>query len=96
MELYVQEEYVNQTENCIHGSTDVYETYHTTRGDLFRAMQKEYGRCQSTMYVGDGQPVGWVFLKRVRYTDTDETYLQETWVSVHTRPPTRTIEYHYA
>jgi hypothetical protein len=61
---------------------------------------REYGRCQSTVYIDteDGaKAIGWVFVKRMPYSDApNESYLQETWVTVHEAPPTRTVEYHYA
>jgi hypothetical protein len=50
----------------------------------FAELQKEYGRCISKVYVdtpdGKAKPVGWVFVKRQRYTDANEFYIQETWV----------------
>lgn len=53
--------------------------------------------------------VGWVFEKRMLYEgwsrvdswgdrkakpDEDDYYIREVWVTVHTAPPTRTVEYH--
>jgi hypothetical protein len=82
------------------GSSDVYESCHDKPGELFRDLQKQYGRCTSRVYVGDGKPIGWVFQKKVPYTDRwskpGEVYDQETWVTVHSGPPTKTVEYHYA
>lgn len=49
---------------------------------LFRRLSKEFGRCVSKVYVGDGKPVGWVFEKRVEYDRSTETYIRETWVSL--------------
>jgi hypothetical protein len=51
-------------------------------GDIFRYSQKEHGRCTGKVYVGNGIPVGWVFVKRKKYEDANETYLHETWVSL--------------
>jgi len=28
------------------------------------------------------KPVGWIFEKRKKYDDSDETYLHETWVEI--------------
>ena len=56
-----------------------------TMGEIYRASVKEYGRCTSKVYVDtdDGtQPVGWHFVKRVKYDDADEYYLQGAWVTV--------------
>lgn len=76
----------------------VYETYHKTISSLFRTCQKEYGRCEVSLYIDTPQGtkrIGWVFLKRAKYDDSHQTYLQETWVTLHDKPPTKTIEYHY-
>lgn len=80
------------------GESDVYETFTDDRGELYRAMRKQFGRCTSKVYHGETDPkeIGWIFVKRQKYQDSRETYLQETWVTVHTKLPTRTIKYHYA
>lgn len=56
-------------------------------GAIYREAQAEYGRCQSSVYVDvtDGPPrrVGWFFLSRQRYTDTDQPYLRGAWVTVY-------------
>ena len=100
MNLYVQETWIDRTQGCGAGESDVYETRYDAPGALYRAMQQEYGRCVSRVYVDgtDGAPhaIGWVFLQAARYEDTHERYLRETWVTVHQAPPTRTIKYHYA
>jgi len=62
-----------------------YEPFTDNLGQLFKFLQKEYGRCVSRVYqdapdrVAD--PIGWVFQKRVKYQDCNETYLQEVWVT---------------
>lgn len=97
--LYAQEEFVNLTKGHRFGSSDPYETFTDDKGELFRAMQSEYGRCTGKVYVDTdkgAKPVGWVFVSRQPYDDCDETYLREVWVTVHDAPPTRTTEYHYA
>lgn len=52
------------------------------RGCLFRRLSREFGRCSSKVYVGEGTPVGWVFEKKALYEDTRETYIMETWVTI--------------
>lgn len=56
-------------------------------GHIYRVMQEEYGRCQSSIYVDkEGQApkrVGWFFLSRQRYEDTDEPYLRGAWVTIN-------------
>lgn len=96
MTLFAQENWINITENCGQGDSDVYETGCETRPELYRAMQQQYGRCIGKVYIDAGKPVGWIFHKRQKYDDCNKTYLQETWVTVHSGPPTKTIKYHYA
>ena len=52
------------------------------RGCLFRRLSREFGRCSSKVYVGEGTPVGWVFEKKALYDDTRETYIIEAWVPI--------------
>ena len=52
------------------------------RGCLFRRLSREFGRCSSKVYVGEGTPVGWCFEKKNRYEDTRETYIMETLVTI--------------
>jgi hypothetical protein len=87
--LWIQEAYVNATEGYLYSETDVYETAHDDTGALFRALVGEYGRCIGKVHreYTDGRPekhvtCGWVFVKRVEYEDTTDTYLRETWVTV--------------
>lgn len=98
MTIHIQESYVNATKHHGIGDTDVYDTGQTDRGELFRSLMKEYGRCISKVHVDTEEHVltiGWVFQKRVKYEDCNETYLQEVWVTLHTEPPTKTTKYHY-
>lgn len=68
--------------------TDEFDDSWTT-GELFRAMQKEYGRCVSRVYVdtadGKAQPVGWYFESRQPYSDArkpSDTYIRGAWITV--------------
>jgi len=83
--LHINETWVNADKGYQVGDSGWYEPYTDDLGRLFKAMQKEYGGCVSKIYLDapDGTcfPVGWVFQKRVKYSDCNETYLQETWVS---------------
>lgn len=91
--LYARETYINATKG--HGISDGpwYETYTDARGELYRAMRKEYGRCVSKVYVdrpgAEPLAVGWVFQGRQRYEDTNEPYLREVWVEVSEQPQPR-------
>lgn len=61
------------------------------KGELFKTLAKEYGRCTGKMYYdgadGAAIPIGWVFEKRVQYSDCKDTYLQEAWISLATVTP---------
>jgi len=65
--------------------------------ELFKKVNKEYGKCVSSIFrdipgTKDVERIGWVFQKRVPYSDIKETYLQEVWVSLHKEMP-RTITF---
>lgn len=98
MRLWIEESTVNATEQHRIGDA-FYETSCDTTGELYRQCLKEFGRCQGKVYIdrADRQAVqiGWTFLKREKYSDADDTYLHETWVTVHDQPPTVTKKHHY-
>ena len=99
--VWVQESWVNRTEGHSGGDSGVYETWATfgELGRLFLDLQHEHGRCTGKVYIdraGGARAIGWVFEKRRKYEDVDETYLAETWITLHTQRPDRSIEYHYA
>jgi len=88
-ELLVRATYVNQTRNCrIAEDPGFVATGRTRRGELFRALRKEYGRCASLMYRdqpdGTSTVVGWVFVGRDAYQDSPDTYIREVWAEVAT------------
>lgn len=98
--LHISETMVNVTAGYRFGPDEheITETFTDDPGELYRALQREYGRCTGKVYVdtADGtKRVGWVFLKRAEYEDSSETFLQETWVTLHDAPDTVTRERHY-
>ena len=98
MALYVQETYVDATEDCMIGESEVYETGYDESGPLFRAMRDEYGRCIGRVYVDTAdrtKAIGWIFEGRDKYQDSSETYLRHVWVTLHDGPDTVTRERHY-
>jgi len=99
MTIYIEEIFVDASEGYIFGRSTIYESGYNNPGDLFRELQREYGRCVGRVYVDspDGQaiPVGWSFIKRVRYPDSPPTYLREVWVLLYKKPPTVERTYHY-
>jgi hypothetical protein len=73
---------------------DTYMGEDATIGEIFRACQKEHGACTGKVYIDtreDSDPegtyprtiaIGWVFVKREKYEDSNETFLHETWISL--------------
>ena len=97
--LFIQETFINKTENISYGESEVYETFTSNILELFKFMKKEYGRCVGKVYIDENDfsiVVGWIFEKKMKYSDVDDHYVQQTRVTVHTGPPTKTIEYNYA
>src|SRR5690606_25214162 len=97
MALYVQETYVNASEGYIFGESPVVEAGTDVLRLRYGALVGEFGRCVGKADIdgpdGKAIAVGWVFVKRMRYQEVSQTYLQETWVTVHKRPPSS--RYHY-
>lgn len=96
--MLIEEVWRNATENYICGESGLYEPYTDNLGELFRSLQKEYGKCVSKVYVDQGDKtiaIGWVFEKRRKYDDCNDTYLQETWVTLHESKPEVETTYHY-
>jgi hypothetical protein len=49
------------------------------------------------MYIdkkdGTEKKIGWVFQKKNHYTNSDEKYMQETWIELHKSAPLKSITY---
>lgn len=77
------------------GEGEPYQTMYDKLGELYRAAQKEHGRCIGYVMVDEGgksHPVGWVFRRRLTSSEAngDRTpTLVETVVTVYTQPPNR-------
>ena len=96
--MLVQIDVTSKEDNClVYSDVENWDLYDSV-SDIYKAALKEYGRCISKIYV-DGKDnavkhVGWVFQKRCKYEDCNETYLQETWVCPLKRYEKKTeIEY---
>lgn len=100
MGILIEENWIDRTRNLQCGESGVYESRYETTGELYRGLIKEYGRCAGKVYIdlktGGRKCVGWVFVKRQKYEDANETYLMETWVSMHEKKPVTTTEHFYA
>jgi len=99
--MFASEDYTEAHDNgkrwgC--GESGVYETWTDNIGKLFLGYQREHGRCMGHVYVDQiDKPVkvGWVFRKRRKFSDCNETYLAETWVTLYSTMPERTVKYNY-
>lgn len=89
----IHETYVNETEHVRFGESGWFEPFTGEAGKLFRDLQREYGRCVSSMYRDTRTAtlkVGWVFSKRMRYEDArgndpvHDFYTREVWVEYRT------------
>lgn len=94
--MLIKETWLNATENHIVGDSGEYETYTDNIGELFKFLQKEYGRCRSKIYIdkkdGSTVQIGWVFQKKMKYTDTGESYIGETWIECLEKKSETTIQ----
>jgi uracil-DNA glycosylase len=69
------------------GETELYEPFTNDLGQLFKALQKEHGRCTGKVYYDNASGThsnGWVFEKVRPYEDSpNEHYIAETWVTLY-------------
>ena len=83
--LQIKEVWINGSAGHVIGDSEWYEPSTDNLGELFKSLRKEYGRCVSKVYQdtpdGTADPIGWVFEKARKYEDTQEKYIQETWVT---------------
>ena len=84
------------------------EPFEGTIGQAYRQCLKLFGRCTGHVYLdrtrdpNNPTVIGWVFRKRVEYSDAHRiprgkptTYLRDTWVTLLKQPDTITRERHY-
>lgn len=99
--MLLHEHYQMQTEEdkiYSNGESGFYEPFTDDIKQLFKALQREYGRCTSKVYIDTPEgikPIGWVFEKKMQYTDCKDFYKSIVWITLHKEKPTKTIEYHY-
>ncbi len=82
--------FVNKTKGYIFSQEPFEQTAATSRGKLFRQLQKEFGRCVSKIYVdqtdGTIKQIGWTFERMEEYSDNRgsrrDKYVREVWVEV--------------
>lgn len=84
--IQIREQFVDLTRNCRTGDSGWYEAFTDDNRKLFLSLQKEHGQCRSRIYRdapdGTADPIGWVFSKTDKYSDTGESFKRETWVTV--------------
>lgn len=103
MPLLISESFVNATKGHRFGDSEPYEPQTDDIGKLFASMQREYGRCVSSMYVdgpdGTAKRIGWVFQKRMQYEDYrghgERFYIREVWVTLHDAVDSVKRTHHY-
>lgn len=94
--MYIEETYINRTKNYRIGESGIYESFTNDLITLFKSLKKEYGRCTGKVRVDpDGQAIGWIFERLLQYEDSDNRYLQETWVTLHEKLPEKHTVYNY-
>ena len=96
--LWLQESYINKTDEVRYGGSAVYESWTSNIGDLYKSLVRILGRCTGKVYIdcwGRSRPIGWVFEKKGHYDDSGDTYLQECWVTLHVGPKTKAGDYSY-
>jgi hypothetical protein len=60
--MRIRETFVNRTEGTRFGETGWYEPWTEDKGELFRSLQHEYGRCESKIYRDIRLPAGRAFV----------------------------------
>ena len=91
--LWISESFIDATKGHRFGDNEPYQTSYCSTGALYKALQSEYDRCVSKVYVdtksGEATAIGWVFEKRLEYEDAyrisdknERVYTREVWVTV--------------
>jgi hypothetical protein len=95
--------YVNK--DLKHSFDEFIETQFETKSDLYKGLVKAYGRCTGKMFIDTNtdygmkaKHIGWVFLKKEKYENSKDKFLQETWVALVNQKPEviRHIDYQVA
>jgi len=102
--IWITESHIIKQDNgeSYHACDDIgpYETFTSNKGELFASLRREYGKCVSSVYIDRDNKimrVGWVFEKRMNFTNSKESYIAETWitlVSPETHPVQITVNRH--
>jgi hypothetical protein len=104
--FWVRETLLDRTGNYIFSDGDWWQTGDNTLGTIFKAFQREYGRCTGKMYIdrpkrfdGPSTPlqIGWIFESKQRFEDArsyrpEDYYIREAWVEVSTTEPEKVVQ----
>jgi hypothetical protein len=96
--ILIQESWTDETNGGGLGDSGVFLSRFETVSEVYKHYSREAGRCISKVYVDTPrgpQAIGWVFQQRKKYDDSDETFLLDTWITIHTAPPVKRTEYHF-
>lgn len=82
------------TDHIFYSNVEDWRKFPTLK-DVFRQARKEYGRCVGRVYgpdparggeepilMADTVPVGWIFRRTCCYKDSEEAFVQETWLTI--------------
>jgi len=64
---------------------DIEDSVISNLKELYAFGLSEYGKCVNKVFIDRDNKqlqVGYCFEKKVKYEDCDETYIQETWLSI--------------
>ena len=80
--------HINRDKNCTSGenSLPAEDSFIDNLSDLYKFGLKEYGRCTSKIYIDRDKDstvhIGYVFIQRLKYDDSNEYFINETWLSL--------------
>lgn len=80
-QLYIQETFVDDTNNAISHIGDVVETDVKSLKELYRALRKKGGRI-TKMFRGEGIHVGYIVTRKQNYDCSDDTYIESIWIEL--------------
>lgn len=95
--MLVKFTYMDATQNVITADLPVQPVaeHFEVPADIYRLMLSDGYRCVGKVYIGEAVPIGYVFERREKYVDTEETFIAHVWVEFHAKEPENNIKYHY-
>ena len=97
MSIWIGTAFINLDRHARYSGEEPYDTGFDSIGELYRSLVKSWGRCTGKVRIdrkdGETWAIGWVFVKRTTYERSQDTYLQETWVTLYHQPIERQLLY---